>query len=103
MPTNAGWLIQSIRIPRPSLRRVFQDAAPFPHVVQRSVKAPAVISRPVVISTPPLEVHGSHCAPQLAWRVGNHRMRPLVLAGVSTDVPRVNTWQAEVAPVSLDE
>lgn len=101
LPTYSGWLIQPVGGPCPRLCRVLKHSAPAVHRRQCSSEASAVVPWPVVFAAPSSVIHRRHRAPQLARRVGNHRQRPLVVAGIPRFVPCVYPRPTRVTPVRL--
>jgi hypothetical protein len=71
--------------------------------VDGGIKAPSVISWSVVLAAPPLVVIRPQLSPSMAWRVRDNRMRASIHAGISTDIPRIDTGQVEIASIRLDK
>jgi hypothetical protein len=72
-------------------------------VPQRRRKTASIIPRAIVLSAVPSIVDRSHLAPELARGVSHYRVRAGVLTSIARFVPRVDSIDAEVAPIGLNE
>jgi hypothetical protein len=79
---------------------VLEDPTPCAHGGERSSKATVVGAHGMPV---PSLIDRRELAPRRARWVRYHRMRPLVLPRVSSDVPRIDAWQSKVRPVLFDK
>lgn len=98
-------LVQAEVSPCVAAARMLQDSTVSPDSGQRSLEAATVVTLCLALAGE-LDVErlaGPELPPTLAGRMGNHRKRAGVCAGIPDGVPWINPVNPEVAAVSLNE
>ncbi len=83
-------------------RMFYHSTIPFQRIKSRG-KTPTIVSRSVMFAAPSSKINMGEASPQLTRRMRHNGVWSRIVPGVPLNVPRIDAWNIEIAPVSLYE